>query len=326
MANIEFGVRIVIIFRAIAFGLALLACTVHAQDWPAKPIRWIVPFAPGGPADVVTRIVAAGLAERVGQPNVVENQPGAGGNIAHANAAKAAPDGYTLVFVVPSVVTNPFYMKAAVDPFRDLAPVIHLDNASMVMLAHPSFAPTNVADVLAEIKAHPGEVTCGSSGALPSVACELLRAHAGAEMLMVMYKGNAPALNALMAGEINLLFDVVNIAVGHVKSGRVRAIATTAPRRGIGPLGELPVVAETIPGFDLVTWHGVMMSPATPPALIERVNRELNAVLERAEVRERFANSGLQITGGAPADFAALLRRDYEKYGAALRAAGVTPE
>jgi tripartite-type tricarboxylate transporter receptor subunit TctC len=306
--------------------LAVLACAAHAEDWPSKPIRWIVPFAPGGPADVVTRIVAAGLAERVGQPNIVENQPGAGGNIGHANAAKSAPDGHTLVFVVPSVVTNPFYMKAAVDPFRDLAPVIHLDNASMVMLAHPSFAPATVADVVAAIKAHPGEVTCGASGALPSVACELLRAHAGADMLMVMYKGNAPALNALMAGEINLLFDVVNIAAGHVKSGRVRAIATTAPRRGIGPLGDLPVVAETIPGFDLVTWHGVMMSPATPRALIERVNRELNAVLERADVRERFANSGLQITGGSPADFAAILRRDYDKYGSALRSAGVTPE
>jgi len=312
--------------RLIATLLAIFASTTQAQDWPAKPIRWLVPFAPGGPADVVTRIVAASLAERVGQPNIVENQPGASGNIAHANAAKAAADGHTLVFVVPSVITNPFYMKAAIDPFRDLAAVIHLDNASMVLLAHPSYSPSTVADVLNDIKARPGQVSCGSSGALPSVACELLRAHAGAEMLMVMYKGNGPALNALMAGEINLLFDVVNIAVGHVRSGRVRGIATTAPRRGIGPLGDLPVVADTIPGFELVTWHGVMMPPATPRTLIERVNRELNAVLERPEVRERFATSGLQITGGTPQDFANILRRDYDKYGRALRAAGVKPE
>ena len=312
--------------RRIALILAIFATSAAAQEWPTKPIRWIVPFAPGGPADVVTRIVAAALAERVGQGNIVENQPGAGGNIAHANAAKAAADGHTLVFVVPSVITNPFYLKAAIDPFRDLAPVIHLDNASMVLIAHPSYSPGTVAEVLNDIKARPGEVSCGSSGALPSVACELLRAHAGAEMLMVMYKGNGPALNALIAGEINLLFDVVNIAVGHVKSGRVRAIATTAPRRGIGPLGDLPVVADTIPGFDLVTWHGVMLPPATPRALIERVNRELNAVLERPDVRERFATSGLQISGGTPEDFAAILRRDYDKYGNALRAAGVRPE
>ncbi len=302
--------------------------SVDAQEtvWPTKPVRWLVPFAPGGPADVVTRIVAAGLAERVGQPNVVENQPGASGNIAHAAASKAPPDGHTLVFVVPSVITNPFYLKSAVDPFRDLAPVIHLDNASMVLIAHPAFPPATTSELISFIKTNPGRVTCGASGALPSVGCELLRAHAGADMLMVMYKGNAPALNALMGGEINLLFDVVNIAAGHVKSGRVRAIASTAPRRGSGPLGDLPVMAEAIPGFELVTWHGVMISPATARGIVERVNRELNAVLENPEVRQRLANSGLQVTGGSPEDFAAVLRRDYDKYGSALRAAGVKPE
>src|SRR5436190_17379209 len=306
--------------------LALFASSAFAQDWPTKPIRWLVPFARGGPADVGTRIVAASLGERVGQPNIVENQPGAGGNIAHANAAKAPADGYTLLFVVPSVITNPFYMKAAIDPFRDLAPVIHLDNASMVLIAHPSYAPGTVTDVLADIKARPGQVSCGASGALPSVGCELLRAHAGADLLMVLYKGNGPALNGLMGGEINLLFDVVNIAVGHVKSGKVRAIASTAPKRGIGPLGDLPVMAEAIPGFELVSWHGMMVAPATPPVLIARLNAEFNAVLQQPELRKRMENSGLQITGGAPEDFAAILKRDYEKYGAALRTAGVHPE
>lgn len=309
------------------FVLALLFCTnVFAQDWPTKPVRWIVPFAPGGPADVVARIVAAGLAERTGQPNPVENQAGASGNIAHAAASKAEPDGHTLVFVVPAVITNPFYLKSAIDPFRDLAPLIHLDNASMVLISNPAFPPKNLAEVISYIKSNPGKATCGASGALPSVGCELLRSHAGADILMVNYKGNAPALNALMGGEINMLFDVVNIAVGHVKSGRVHAIASTAPKRGIGPLPDLPVMAETIPGFDLVTWHGVMTSPATPRPLLERINRELNAVLQRAEVRQRFAISGLQVTGGSPEDFGAILKRDYDKYGAALRSAGVKPE
>ena len=306
--------------------LFLFSTAVFAQEWPSKPIRWVVPFAPGGPADVVARIVAAGLAERTGQPNVVENQAGASGNIAHAAASKAAPDGHTLVFVVPAVITNPFYLKASVDPFRDLAPVIHLDNASMVLIAHPSFPPATLAEVLAYVKANPGKATCGASGALPSVGCELLRSHAGADLLMVMYKGNAPALNALMGGEINLLFDVVNIAVGHVKSGRVRAIASTAPKRGTGPLPDLPVMAETVPGFDLVTWHGVMTAPSTPRPVVERVNRELNAVLQSAETRQRFVASGLQVTGGTPDEFGAILRRDYDKYGAALRSAGVKPE
>jgi tripartite-type tricarboxylate transporter receptor subunit TctC len=314
--------------RLLAAAMCAFALGAQAQEpmWPTKPIHWLVPFAPGGPADVVARILAAALSERTGKANIVENQPGAGGNIAHLAASKAAADGHTVVFVVPSVITNPFYMRASVDPFRELAPVIHLDSASMVLIAHPSFPPGTLAEVLGEIKAHPGRVTCGASGALPSVGCELLRAHAGADLLMVMYKGNAPALNALMGGEVNLLFDVVNIAIGHIKSGRVRAIASTAPRRGSGALGDIPVMAETIPGFELVTWHGVMISAATPRTLVERVNRELNAVLQRADVRERFANSSLQITGGSAEEFAAILRRDYDKYGAALRAAGVKPE
>ena len=309
--------------------LLLLLLAVRAaladEPWPAKPIRWLVPFPPGGPADVVARIVAAGLGERTGQPNVVENQPGASGNIAHAAASKAAPDGYTLLFVVPSVITNPFYMKAAVDPFHDLAPVIHLDSASMVLVSRPGFPASTTAEVLSYIKANPGKATCGASGALPSVACELLRTHAGADLLMVMYKGNAPAMNAVMAGEIDLLFDVVNIAAGQVKAGRVRGIASTAPRRG-GLLPDLPAMAEAIPGFELVTWHGVMTAPGTPRPLVERINRELNAVLEQPDVRNRMEKSGLQVSGGTPEAFAAIVRRDYDKYGAALRSAGVRPE
>jgi tripartite-type tricarboxylate transporter receptor subunit TctC len=314
------------VIRVLLLSCAATAALAQEPAWPTKPVRWLVPFAPGGPADVVTRIIAAGLQERSGQPNVVENQAGASGNIAHGAASKAAPDGHTVVFVVPSVITNPLYMKAAIDPFRDLAPVIHLDNASMVLIAHPSFPPRTTSEVLAFIKANPGKVNCGASGALPSVGCELLRSHAGADLVMVMYKGNAPALNALMGGEINLLFDVVNIALGHVKSGRVRAIASTAPRRGVGPLGDLPVMSEAIPGFDLVTWHGVMVAPATPRAIVQRLNRELAAVLQVPEVRQRLENSGLQITGGSPEEFAAILKRDFDKYSAALRAAGVKPE
>jgi len=306
--------------------LLVAAAPAFAQDaWPTKPVRWLVPFPPGGPADVVARIVAAGLAERTGQPNVVENHPGASGNIAHAAASKSDADGHTLVFVVPSVVTNPFYMKAGIDPFRDLAPVIHLDTASMLLVARPGFPPSNTAEVLAYIRANPGKATCGASGALPSVACELLRQEAGANLLMVMYKGNAPAMNAVMRGEIDLLFDVVNVAAGQVKGGRVRAIASTAPRRG-GPLPELPVMSETIPGFELTTWHGVMAAPQTPRPLLERINAELNATLERPEVKARMEKSGLDIAGGPPAAFAAVLRRDYDKYGAALRSAGVKPE
>ena len=183
-----------------------------------------------------------------------------------------------------------------------------------------------MAEVIAQVRSKPGSVSCAASGALPQVGCEMLRSYASADMIMVPYKGNAPALNALMGGEVNLLFDVVNIAQGQVKSGRVRAIASTNPKRGIGPFADLPVIAETIPGFDLVTWHGVMVPAATPRDIVQRLNRELQWVLEQPDVRQRFADGGLDIAGGPPEAFEALLRRDYAKYGKILTQAGIKPE
>ncbi len=307
--------------------LYAIAPGVHSQTaWPSKPIRWIVPFPPGGPADIVTRVIAQKLGERVEQPAIVENRGGAGGNVGHEAAAKSAPDGYTVLFVVPAIVTNPFYIKASVDPFRELAPVIHLDVASMVLLASTGFPPKTVAEVIAQIRAKPGAVSCAASGALPQVGCEMLRAHAGTDMIMVQYKGNAPALNALIGGEVNLLFDVVNTAQGQVKAGRVRAVASTNPRRGIGPFGELPVMAETIPEFELLTWHGVMVPGATPRDIVLRLNREIGAVLDQPDMRRRFSEWGLEITGGPVENFEAVLRRDYAKYGRILTRAGVKPE
>lgn len=307
--------------------LALVASLAHAQSaWPSKPIRWIVPFPPGGPADIVTRIVSTKLAERVGQPAVVENRGGAGGNVGHEVAAKSAPDGHTVVFVVPAIVTNPFFLKASIDPFKELAPVIHLDSAWMVLLTNPAFPAGTVAEVIAQARAKPGGVSCAASGALPQVGCEMLRSYAAAEMIMVQYKGNAPALNAVMGGEVNLLFDLVNTSQGQVKAGRVRAIASTSAKRGAGPLGELPAMSETIPDFELVTWHGVMVPAATPRDIVQKLNREIQWVLEQNDIRKRFSDGGLDITGGTPEAFEAILRSEYAKYGKILTTAGIRPE
>jgi tripartite-type tricarboxylate transporter receptor subunit TctC len=310
------------------FCAALVAhSAAHAQSgWPSKPIRWIVPFPPGGPADVVTRIVSSKLAERTGQPNVVENRAGAGGNVGHEAAAKSPADGTTVLFAVPAIITNPYFLKASVDPFKELAPVIHLDSAWMVLLANPGFPASTVAEVIAQTRAKSGGVSCAASGALPQVGCEMLRSYAGADMIMVQYKGNAPALNAVMGGEVNLIFDLVNTSQGQVKAGRVRAIATTSAKRTAGPLGELPTVSETIPDFELVTWHGVMVPAATPKDIVQKLNREIQWVLEQPDVAKRFAEGGLDITGGAPEAFEALLKRDYAKYGRILAAAGIKPE
>ena len=310
-------------------GAAVLLAVSLAQAqsaWPSKPIRWIVPFPPGGPADVVTRLVSSKLAERTGQPGVVENRAGAGGNVGHEAAAKSPADGTTVLFVVPAIITNPFFLKASIDPFKELAPVIHLDSASMVLLTSPAFPAGSVSEVIALARAKPGSVSCAASGALPQVGCEMLRSYAGSEMIMVQYKGNAPALNAVMGGEVNLLFDLVNTAQGQVRSGRVRAIASTNAKRGIGPFGDLPAIAETIPDFELVTWHGVMVPAATPGDIVHKLNREIQWVLEQPDIRKRFSDGGLDITGGTPEAFEAILRREYAKYGKILAGAGIKPE
>jgi tripartite-type tricarboxylate transporter receptor subunit TctC len=311
----------------VALVAAAAAGDVRAQsDWPSKPIRWVVPFPPGGPADVTARLVAHKLGERLGQPNLVESRPGAGGNVGHAFVAKSAPDGYTLLFTVTGIVSNPFFIKASTDPFSELATVIQFNTASLVLLAHPDFPARTVHDVVALARAKPNAVSCGVAGALPQVCCEVLRAFVKNPMLMVPYKGNAPALNALIAGEINLLFDLPNTALGQVQAGRARPIATTAPKRGIGPFGDLPVLVDSIPDFDIATWQGVTVPRATPRPIVQRLNRELNAVLADPDLRQRFAASGFEVVGGTPEAFEQHLRREYERYRKVLTAAGVKPE
>ncbi len=304
----------------------LFSLTALAQGWPAKPVRWIVPFPPGGPADVVARLVAAKLGERVGQPNIVENRPGAGGNIAHAAVAASAPDGYTLLFTVTGIVSNPFFFKGSTDAFTELSAVVQLNTASLVLLANPAFPAKTVPELVAHARSKPGSVTCAVAGALPQVCCEILKSYTKADMLLVPYKGNAPALTALISGEVNLLFDLPNTAQGQVKAGKARAIATTAPKRGLGPFGDLPVMVETIPDFDIATWQGVTVPKATPRELVLRLNQELNWVLAQPDVRQRFNESGLEVVGGSPEAFEQYLRGQYEKYRRILTAAGVKPE
>jgi len=310
--------------HAIAAAAAIFACVAHAQQFPSHPIRWVVPFAPGGPTDINSRILAPKLSERLGQPVLVENRVGAAGNIGTDAVAKAAPDGYTVLYAVPSVITNPFFFKGSPDP-KELAPVIQVANVPMVLLASTKFEPKSVADIVAAIKAKPGTVSCGSSGALPTVGCELLRSRS-ADMIMVLYKGNGPALNALMSGEINLLFDVVNTAGPQVRTGRVRAVATLSPARGVAAFPDLPTVSETLPGFEFVTWHGVMVAAGTPRPVVDRWNREIAAALALPEVRARLVETGFEIVGGGPEVFEDRLRRDQELFGRILRDAGVKPE
>jgi len=313
------------VLRAALAVAAVTPAMGWAQSFPSKPVRLVVPFAPGGPVDVVARIITPKLGERLGQPAIVDNRVGAGGNIGTEVVIKASPDGYTLLYAVPALVTNPYFLKGSPDP-HELAPVIQMASNTMLMLASANFAPKTVAEVISQIKSNPGGVSCGSSGALPTVGCELLRSHAKADMIMVSYKGNAPALNALVAGEINLLFDAANTAAAHIKSGRIRAVASLNFKRGGNQFPDLPTVAETLPGFEFLAWHGILAPKATPRDIVQRLNRDIAAVLNLPEVKQRLNDTGFEVVASAPEAFEEQVRKDLDLYGRVAREAGIKPE
>ena len=306
--------------------LLFFATEVQAQSWATRPVRWIVAFPPGGPTDLVARVVGAKLSEQIGQPVVIENRAGAGGNLGADAVVKATPDGHTLLLAIPAVITNPFFFKASPDPLQDLTPVIQMTGGPMVLLGSQRFTARTVGDVVQAIKAKPGEVSCGVPGSLATVGCELLRAHAGAEILRVAYRGNEPALLGLQRGDIDMMFDFVSSAVNNVSAGRGRAIAVTSLKRTTGPFAELPTVAETIPGFELIGWHAVMAPAGTPAAIVQRINQDINVALTAPEVKERLNSLGVDVVGGSADAFGERLRREFAVYGAAMKASGVQPQ
>ncbi|MCC6889159.1 MAG: tripartite tricarboxylate transporter substrate binding protein [Hyphomicrobiales bacterium] len=318
-------------FRHIAIVIAgatfASACALpaYAQSWPTRPIEWIVPFAAGGSTDVLARLVADRLKERLGQPVVVVNRPGANSDIGYKAAAAAPPDGYTIVLTVPSVVTNPFQLKAALNPSR-LAPVIYLAEGPYVLLAPKAFAPATVPELVTAMRAKRDAVSCAMTGGSGSLACQMLEYFAKAKMLLVPYRGVGPATTALLAGEIDLLFSFSISANAPMESGRVKALATTAPARGALPFPQLPTVGETLSDFEILGWSAVSVAAATPPDIIGRLNREMNAVLKEPGVSKGLEKVGLRPVGGTPEDFARRLELVQRSYGTVLEAAGVKPE
>jgi tripartite-type tricarboxylate transporter receptor subunit TctC len=307
---------------------ALIAATsvpVNAQPYPSKPVRWIVPFAPGGPADVIARLLQPKLAEHFGQAVIIDNRAGAGSNIGHELAARAAPDGYTILYVVPNVITNPSLTKGAVDPFRELTPVTQLTAQSYVLMAAPNFAPRTVADIMAAAREKAGSVTCAAGGGLPAFGCEWLRTMARADIVHVPYKGNAPAMTDLIGGQVTLLIDLFNTALPQIRAGKVRAVALTGPERG-PPFPELPVIAETLPGFVLVGWHGVMAPAGVPAPIIERLNEGFAASLKDPAIAKRITESHIQPSHTSAMRFGQILQEDFTKYARIIKEAGIKPE
>jgi len=309
------------------FGLfgAVLGATVLAQTFPSKPVRWIVPFSPGGPADVISRVVSPKFAERLGQPVIIDNRVGGNSNIGHEAVARAPADGYTILYVVPNIVTNPSLFKGMIDPLKELAPVAQMTVQSYALIAYPGFEPRTVADIIAAAKAKPGSVSCASGGGLMTFGCEWLRTLTKIDIVHVQYKGNAPALNDLIGGQVNILFDLYNTSLPQIRGGKARAIALTRPTRGV-PLPDLPVIAETLPGFVLVGWHGVMAPVGVPRPVIERLNRALGDALADPDVNKRISDSYIEVAHTSSDAFGEILQQDYVKYARIVKEAGIKPE
>jgi len=303
--------------------LACAAGAVHAQAYPAKAVRIIVPFAPGGATDIVTRLLAQKLTETWGQQVLADNRAGASGNIGAELAAKAAPDGYTLFMTSGSVVTANQHMfrKLNWNPEKDLVAVTNVASGPQVIAVHPSFPATGIRGLIERAKANPGAMTFGSAGigTQTHLAAENFLYTAGINATHVPYKGEGPALVDLIAGQIIFLTPNLSAAIGYVQQGRLRALGVTSKSRA-PQLKDVPAVAETLPGFENLGWFGLMTPTGTPPAVIDKVHRDTARALESADLRKRFDDLGMAPVGNPPAEFAKAIRDESGRWAKVIRA------
>jgi tripartite-type tricarboxylate transporter receptor subunit TctC len=318
---------------ACGLGLAALladfAVAHAAEPYPSKPVRFMVGPGPGSGTDIVARALALKLTERLGQAVVVDNRPGAGGTVAINVAAKAAPDGYTLLFVSGSLVIHPFiYRNLPYDPVRDLAPVTLIGVVPQVLVVNPAVPAKNMAEFIALAKDKPGQINYGSGGVGTTghLAGALLENMAGIRMTHVPYKGAGPAANDLIGGQIQMLFTSAVNALQHSRTGRVRVLAVTTARRSAA-MPEVPTIAEAaLPGYELMTWYGVLSARGTPATVIARLNREIAAVVKLPDVQDKLAVDGVEAATGTPQEFAELIKTEMARIGAIVRAAKITVE
>lgn len=315
--------------RTIALALLLVAASALAQTYPTKPVKILVGVPPGGPTDTVARAIAPDLSEGLGQPVIIENKPGASAVIATDAVAKATPDGYTLGFIYITHATNPALMaKLPYDTLRDFAPVSLVCEQSMVLLANPSFGPNTVQELIAAAKANPGKIDYGASdsGSAPHLAGELFKMMAGIDLTPIYYKGTAPAMTDLLAGQIPVMFVSNSSALPHVKSGKLKALAVTGAQR-TALAQNIPTVGESgLPGYEAYGWYGLAAPAHTPAPVISRLHAEVVKVARNPKMKTRLAGQGLELVGNTPAEFDAFIRAEITKWAAVLKAAGVKPE
>jgi len=308
---------------AIALAVPLWA---WAQAYPSKPLHFVVPYPAGGPLDTVARLVGQKVSESLKQPVLVENKPGAGGNIGADMVAKAAPDGYTLLMgAVATHAINPtLYASIPYDAQKDFIPVTQIASTPNVLVVNPSLPVHSVQEFIAYAKAHPGELNfgSGSTGSAGHLAGELFKSMAGVQMTHVPYKGAAPAMTDLIGGRLQLMFDNLASSLVQIKAGKVRALAvTTAKRTELAP--ELPTIAESgLPGFDINTWFGLFVPAGTPPAIVQRLHGEFVKALEAPDVRSKMLALGAEPVGNSPGEFAQYIRSEAVKYAKLVKASG----
>jgi tripartite-type tricarboxylate transporter receptor subunit TctC len=306
-----------------------LSFAALAQDWPAKPVRIIVPFPAGGSADLLPRAVAEKLTERWGQPVIVDNRPGAAGNIGADAVFRAEPDGYTLLSSPPPplVINKLLYPKLSYDPDQ-FVPITVIGAIPNVLLVHPKVPAASAAELIAYAKANPGKLNYASqgSGTTSHLTAELFKSMAGGlQIAHIPYKGTAPALTDLLGGQVDMMCDNLGVSLPHVRAGKLKALAVASRKRFPG-LADVPALAETLPGFESSAWFGIVAPPRTSAALAERVALGVQEALKLAAVRKRLADLSAEPLGYSPAETAAFMRQETERWGAVIRTAGVKLE
>ncbi len=312
---------------AAAVALAI-APSGFALDYPTKPVRLIVGVAPGGANSTVARLVAQALSDRLGQPVIVENRPGAGGNIALEDVANAAPDGYTLLFATSAnVLAASFYAKASVNFARDIAPVTTLVRGPLVMEVNPSFPARTIPEFIAYAKANPGKINMASAGVgnTTHVVGELFMMLTGTRFTHVPYRGGAPAVADLIGGQVQLYFDGISGSLDYIRSGTLRALGvTTAQRADVLP--DVPSIAEFVPGYEANGWYGIGVPRNTPAEIVDRLNREINAALGDPKLKTRLAGLGYVTFGSSSAEFSNMIAHEIDKWAGVIRFAGIKPD
>jgi tripartite-type tricarboxylate transporter receptor subunit TctC len=300
--------------------LAFLSCAIAgpasgAQAYPARPIRLIVPFAPGGGTDTNARAIADRVSQSFGQTVVVDNRPGGGGSVGAALTVRADPDGYTLIIVSGSYGANAALHNLPYDPVRDIQPIVLVGETCLVVTMHPTVAIRSIKELIAHAKANPNKLNFGSAGVggLGHMAGEYFKLETGVNFIHVPYKGSGPVMTALLSGEINSSFSSLVPSIPHVRAGRLRAIGVTTPKRAPA-LPEVPTIGETVPGYEVTHWYGIWGPKGLPADIVKRWNREVAAFLQTEEMKKRLATEGLEPAGGPPEQFRGRISRDVEKW------------